>query len=118
MKRYITFFLFFVVTQISLSHANNHAEGPTGNDLLKACQAVLTAENDEIDAMLCHWYTTPCDCDHLGTNIPRVCLPSGVDEIHLAKLIVDQLNNNQALKTENATYAANTILEKYYPCDE
>ncbi len=91
-------------------------ESPTGKDLLKSCQSLLSSQATEMQHMLCTWYILPCDCEQKDESIPRVCLPSKVDETELAKIIVNDLNLNQDLQRKSSQFAANTILQRYYPC--
>lgn len=89
---------------------------PTGEDLLKSCQSLLSSETTQMQQMLCTWYILPCDCEQKDKTIPKVCLPDKVDEEELARIIVKELEHKQQLQRSSALFAANSILQKYYPC--
>lgn len=68
---------------------------------------------------MCTWYVTPCDCSH-GENseIARVCLPSDSDIDALSREVTEGLATTPELLGESADVAAETILQKTYPCTE
>ena len=90
---------------------------PTGKDLLESCQSFISSASTEMQQMLCTWYVLPCDCEQKDKNIPRVCLPKSVNEKDLAVLIVNELTLDKFLQQKTAAFAANTILQNYYPCN-
>lgn len=88
-----------------------------GQDLLLACEASINSETGGIKAQVCEYYVTPCACD-LGENhpVPRVCLPDGLAEDDLAKIVIEGLKKSPALLHESAGTAAALILARIYPC--
>jgi hypothetical protein len=92
---------------------------PAAGDLLKACEYSLKNGFAGIEADMCIWYVTPCDCDYGKENdMPRVCLPDGVAVETLARIVVAGLKADAGLHALDADFAANTLLSRIYPCNQ
>ena len=91
---------------------------PSATELVDACRASLEQGFSGTQGMMCVWYVTPCNC-HYGkdSNIPRVCLPDGLETETLAKEVLSGLNSKPSLLNESAEMAAARILSEKYPCD-
>ena len=91
---------------------------PSGSDLLTACETALEKGFQGANGMMCEWYVTPCDC-HSGkdSEVPRVCLPDGLETEYLAKEVISGLKSNTELQNKTAEISAGEILVKKYPCD-
>ncbi len=94
------------------------SESISGRQLLQACQIALKSEYVGTEAMVCHWYVTPCDCHFTTVEMPAVCLPDSYDEVELTRLVTKGLKGDNELLQADAAVAANTILAKHYPCQE
>ena len=106
-------FSFLVVYSFS-SHAT-----PSGKDLLEACEYTLDEGYTGTKGMMCTWYVTPCDCSYGERNKnPRVCLPIPPDVDSLTELVIVGLRTSPELLEKDAEFAANTILQRHYPCSE
>ncbi|MEQ8289643.1 MAG: Rap1a/Tai family immunity protein [Gammaproteobacteria bacterium] len=98
--------------------ARAESEMPGGAELLAACQYAQKYGYDNTRGMLCIWYVTPCDCEITkDENIPRVCLPTGIDHTVLAQRVIQGLLDNPGLQAQAAELAAARILSQDYPCD-
>lgn len=91
---------------------------PAGADLLTACSYSLQHDFQGVEGKLCQWYVTPCDCDYGKQSPPPVCLPPEVAVETLAQKVIDGLQSDPALRTEEAGMAAAIILAEHYPCPE
>lgn len=90
----------------------------SGSDLLTACETALQRGFQDTTGIMCAWYVTPCDC-HYGKvlEVPRVCLPDGLETEYLAKEVIAGLKSNPQLQKKTAEISAAEILVKKYPCD-
>ena len=92
---------------------------PTGRQLLDACEAALANGYRGLQASMCEWYVTPCDCDAgTGAQRPRVCLPDGISSRVLAGKVIKGLRSEPDLHGKSAAYAAAVILSRDYPCSK
>lgn len=95
------------------------AAAPTGGQLLKACELAGRNGHKGIEASMCEWYVTPCDCNSADRKqVPRVCLPEGVPGSVLARRVIDGLRADPELRKKSAAYAAAVILSRDYPCTD
>ena len=91
---------------------------PSGSDLLAACEISLEKGFQGATGMMCAWYVTPCDCHHgEDSEVPRVCLPDGLETEYLAKEVISALKSTPELQNKTAEISAGEILVKKYPCD-
>lgn len=91
---------------------------PTGAELLLACQHAREHGYDNTRGMLCIWYVTPCDCEpNKAEDVPRVCLPPGIEHEVLARQVIEGLLDKPGLQALGAEDAAAQILARYYPCE-
>lgn len=111
MKQYY-WMIFFLIMSATVQAA------PSGADLLEACEISLEQGFQTTKGMLCVWYVTPCDC-HYGkdSEVPRVCLPEGLDAEFLAKEVISGLKLDPILQAHSAEIAAGKVLVKKYSCD-
>ena len=94
------------------------AAAPTGQQLLKACEHARANGQKGLEASMCEWYVTPCDCNATEHNkkMPRVCLPAEISSDFLARKVIDGLRAEPDLRDKSAAYAAAVILSRDYPC--
>lgn len=112
MKIYVLSIFTFLMLDIPLLMA-----APSGEDLLNACEAAMKENSSGLDAKMCDWYVTPCDCSvDPEMKLPRVCLADDFSTRELAGQVIDGLRKQPALLKEDAGMAASTILSKLYPC--
>jgi hypothetical protein len=101
-----------------LIFSGNLQAAPTGADLLEACETSLEKGFQGSFGMMCVWYVTPCDCHHgKHSEIPRVCLPDGLETEDLAKQVIAGLKSTPELQSNTAEISAGKILVEKYPCD-
>jgi hypothetical protein len=111
MKSISTILLFFIFSEKVFA-------APSGSDLLTACETALQQGFQDATGMMCTWYVTPCDC-HYGQapEVPRVCLPDGLETEYLAKEVITGLKSNPQLQKKTAEVSVGEILVKKYPCN-
>lgn len=91
---------------------------PSGSDLLAACETALQQGFQDATGMMCVWYATPCDCSNdKEPEVPRVCLPDGIETEYLIKEVIKGLQSNPQLQRKTAEVSVGEILVKKYPCD-
>ena len=95
------------------------AAEPTGAQLLVACRTAVDNGFTGMEASMCDWYVTPCEC---GPEPPagtaRVCLPADVTTLELARQVIDGLQQRPELADLSAADAARTVLAAIYPCPD
>lgn len=111
MKIIITVLLLFFYNETAFA-------APTGAALLRACELSLKEGFKGTAGMMCVWYVTPCDCHHgKDADIPRVCLPDGLETEYLAQQVVSGLKSKPELQLKTAEVAAGEVLLQMYSCD-
>ena len=81
---------------------------------------LLTDGYRGLDASMCEWYVTPCDCDvtKQKEQRPRVCLPANVSGKLLARKVIKGIRSEPGLSGKSAAYAAAVVLSRSYPCPD
>lgn len=92
------------------------AESLNGAELKQICEQALANNFQGRQAVTCHWYVTPCDCQYTDATGPRVCLPEDYNDSELASLVVQGLKERPEFLSQTAAFAANSILAEHYPC--
>lgn len=95
------------------------AAAPTGRQLLRACEHAVANGYKGLQASMCEWYVTPCNCIAAEQKPrPRVCLPEDISSKLLARKVIDGLRAEPELRQKSAAYAAAVILSRDFPCKD